>query len=163
MATERIPITARGNRRLKEELARLKGPERTKIVKAIEEARAHGDLSENAEYDAAKEEQSQLETRIRDMEDRLARAEVIDISKLSGDSVTFGATVVITDTESDEEKSFQIVGEDEADIKQGLLSVTSPIARALVGRKVGDTVQARTPGGVKEFEILSVKYVDSDA
>lgn len=145
---------------MKEELQRLKGPERAKIVKAIEEARAHGDLSENAEYDAAKEAQGQLEARIRELEDRLARAEVIDVSKLSGDTVTFGATVTVADAESGEEKVYQIVGEDEADIKKGLLSVTSPIARALVGRREGDIVQARTPGGVRELEIISVKYID---
>lgn len=154
-----IPITAKGHRRLIDELARLKGPERSKIVQAIEVARAHGDLSENAEYDAAKEAQTQLETRIQNLEDRLARANIIDVSRLSGPTVTFGATVTLADTDSGDEKEYQIVGEDEADIKQGLLSVTSPIARALVGRRKGDTVKVKAPGGEREYEIISVQYI----
>jgi transcription elongation factor GreA len=160
MSNERVPITAQGHKRLKEELAKLKGPERVRIARAIEVARAHGDLSENAEYDAAKEAQANLEIRIRNLEDRLGRADIIDVSKLSGEAVTFGATVCISDTESGEEKTYQIVGEDEADIKLNLISVTSPIARGLIGRKEGDTVKVKAPNGTREYEIISVEYID---
>jgi transcription elongation factor GreA len=163
MANETVPMTAKGHRKLKEELARLKGPERMKVVRAIEVARGHGDLSENAEYDAAKEAQTQLETRIQNLEDRLARANIIDLSKLSGgDTITFGATVTVADGESGEEKVYQLVGEDEADIKQGLLSVTSPMARAMVGRQEGDVVKVRAPSGERELEILSVRYIPEE-
>lgn len=162
MASDSVPITAQGHKRLKEELARLKGPERVRIARAIEVARAHGDLKENSEYDAAKEAQAQLEIRIRYMEDRLGRAEIIDVSRLSGSTVTFGATVTIADTESGEEKTYQLVGEDEADIKLNLLSVTSPIARSLIGRQEGDTAKVKTLNGLREFEIVSVQYVDKE-
>jgi transcription elongation factor GreA len=158
MSQDTVPMTPRGHRLLKEELIRLKGPERTKVVRAIEEARAHGDLSENAEYDAAKEAQTQLELRIREVEDRLARANVIDISRLSGPVITFGATVAVLDGDTGDERVYSIVGEDESDIKSGLLSITSPIARSLVGKREGDVVRAKTPSGVRELEIVSVLY-----
>jgi transcription elongation factor GreA len=155
--SEKIPMTPRGQQLLKEELARLKA-ERPAIAKAIEVARGHGDLSENADYDAAKEKQGMTEARIRDIEAKLAMANVIDPTKLSGDKVLFGATVTVTDTETDEEQTYRIVGEDEADIKAGRISVTAPVARAMIGREVGDTVKVKTPKGLREIEIVSVKF-----
>jgi transcription elongation factor GreA len=158
MADQRIPITTGGLGRLKEELKRLKAVERPKIVKEIAEARSHGDLSENAEYHAAKEKQSHIEGRIMQVEDWIARAEVIDVGKLSGDRVVFGATVTLADGDSGDEVRYQVVGELEADLKKGKISVTSPIARALIGRSEGDVVKVRTPGGEREYEISGVEF-----
>ena len=160
MADSRMPITKPGLVRLKEELKRLKAVERPKIVKEIAEARSHGDLSENAEYHAAKEKQSHLEGRILQVEDWIARAEVIDIGKLKGDRVVFGATVTLSDSESGDEVRYQVVGELEADLKQGKISVASPIARAMIGKQEGDVVKVRTPGGEREYEINAVEFVE---
>jgi transcription elongation factor GreA len=157
-----MPITQAGLVRLKDELKRLKGVERPKIVKEIAEARSHGDLSENAEYHAAKEKQSHLEGRILQVEDWIARAEVIDVGKLKGDRVVFGATVTLSDAESGDEMRYQVVGEVEADLKHGKISVTSPIARALIGKQEGDVVKVRSPGGEKEYEINSVEFSEED-
>ncbi len=157
---ERVPMTKGGLLRLKAELKRLKNVERPKIVKEIAEARSHGDLSENAEYHAAKEKQSHVEGRIAQVEHWIASAEVIDVSNLSGDRVVFGATVALEETDSGDQVKYRIVGELEADLKQGRISVTSPIARALIGRSEGDTVVVRTPGGQKEYEIQSVEFVE---
>ena len=154
------PMTRGGLEHLKEELKRLTGTERGKIVKEIEVARAHGDLSENAEYHAAKEKQGQIEARIRQIEDMIARADVIDVSKLSGERVVFGATVQLGDVETDKKVTYRIVGEMEADPKKGMISVTSPIARALVGKSVGDDVTVQAPGGPRDYEILDVSFVD---
>ncbi len=159
---ERVPMTKGGLLRLKDELKRLKNVERPKIVKEIAEARSHGDLSENAEYHAAKEKQSHVEGRIAQVEHWIASAEVIDVSKHAGDRVVFGATVELEETESGDQVRYRIVGELEADLKLGRISVTSPIARALIGRSEGDTVVVRTPGGQKEYEIQSVEFVDED-
>jgi transcription elongation factor GreA len=158
MADTKIPMTPRGLILLKEELKRRKEVERPKIVRDIEEARAHGDLSENAEYSAAKEAQSFNEGRIKELEGTIALANVIDTSKLSGKKVVFGATVELSDAESGEDVVYTIVGEHEADIKQGRISVTAPVARALIGREPGDTVQVRTPKGNREYEILAVRF-----
>uniref|UniRef100_A0A0A8KWX9 Transcription elongation factor GreA n=1 Tax=wastewater metagenome TaxID=527639 RepID=A0A0A8KWX9_9ZZZZ len=155
---ERSPMTESGYKALQAEVQRLKGIERPRIVKAIEEARAHGDLSENAEYHAAKEEQGLLEARIRQMEGRLAMAQVIDVSKLSGDKVVFGATVVIADADSDEERVVTIVGEDEANADDGKISFQSPLARALIGKKVDDFAKVRLPQGEKEYEVREVRF-----
>ncbi len=155
---QRIPMTASGFNRLEAELKHLKSVERPEVIRAISEAREHGDLSENAEYHAAKEKQGWIETRVMELEDKLARAEVIDVSKLSGDKVKFGATVVLADEDTDEEATYQIVGADESDIKSGLLSITAPLARALVGKSAGDTVEVSAPGGSKAYEIVSVDY-----
>jgi len=159
MPDDKIPMTPRGLAMLKEELKRRKEVERPKIVKAIEEARAHGDLSENAEYSAAKEAQSFNEGRVKELEGTIALANVIDPSKLSGGKVVFGATVELTDGDSGEEVVYTIVGEHEADIKQGRISVTAPVARALIGREAGDTVTVRTPKGTREYEIKEVKFL----
>lgn len=155
---DRIPITPQGHEKLKSELQRLKTEERPRAIREIEAARAHGDLSENAEYDAAKEKQAHLEGRIAQMEDRLARAQIIDPTGQTPDVVRFGATVVVRDAETAEEKTYTIVGEDEADASHGLISVSSPVARALVGKKVDADVQVRVPKGVREFEILEIRY-----
>jgi transcription elongation factor GreA len=160
--SDRVPMTKGGLVRLKDELKRLKNVERPKIVKEIAEARAHGDLSENAEYHAAKEKQSHVEGRILQVEHWIASAEVIDVSKHAGDRVVFGATVTLEPTESGEPVKYRIVGELEADLKQGKISVTSPIARALIGRSEGDTVTVRTPGGSKEYEIQAVEFVEEE-
>jgi transcription elongation factor GreA len=157
----RIPMTKAGLQRLKEELKKLKYVERPKIVKEIAEARSHGDLSENAEYHAAKEKQSHLEGRIAQVDDWIARAEVIDVSKHKGDRVVFGATVTLSDGDG-EEVRYRIVGELEADLKQGRISVTSPIARALIGKSEGDVVQVRSPGGQREYEINAVEFVEEE-
>jgi transcription elongation factor GreA len=162
MADERMPITSTGLVRLKDELKRLKSVERPRIVKEIAEARSHGDLSENAEYHAAKDKQSHLEGRILQVEDWIARAEVIDVSKLKGDRVVFGATVSLSDTESGDEMRYQVVGELEADLKKGRISVTSPIARALIGKSEGEVVKVRSPGGEREYEINSVEFVEDE-
>jgi transcription elongation factor GreA len=156
----RVPMTSRGYQALMEELKRLKSVERPKNVREIEEARGHGDLSENAEFHAAKERQSLLDVQIRDIEDKLARAQVIEVSKLSGDRVVFGATVSLADGDTGEKVVYQIVGDHEAEPKNGKISISSPVARALIGRSEGDEVQAHTPTGVRSFEILSVEYID---
>jgi transcription elongation factor GreA len=155
-----IPITASGLRRLKEELKQLQTVERGKISKEIEVARAHGDLRENAEYHAAKEKQSHIEGRIVSLNDWIARAEVIDVSKLSGDKVVFGATVKLVDAESEKEVTYTLVGELEADIKRRLISVTSPLARGLIGKAVGDLVTVQSPGGAREYEVVEVLFVE---
>lgn len=155
---QKIPMTAGGYQRLEAELKNLKSVERPSVIRAISEAREHGDLSENAEYHAAKERQGWIETRILEVEDKLSRAEVIDVSKLSGDKVKFGATVVLADEDTDEESTYQIVGADEADIKAGLLSITAPLARALVGKSAGENIEVTTPGGAKAYEIVSVVF-----
>ncbi|HWG06122.1 MAG TPA: transcription elongation factor GreA [Beijerinckiaceae bacterium] len=155
---DKIPMTVAGYSALEEELKRRQQGERPRIIQAIAEARSHGDLSENAEYHAAKEAQSHNEGRIAELEDKLSRAEVIDVSKLSGDTVKFGATVTLVDEDTDEKKSYQIVGESEADVKSGKVSITSPIARALISKKVGDTVEVNTPGGGKSYEILKIAF-----
>ncbi|MCU7905955.1 MAG: transcription elongation factor GreA [Candidatus Thiodiazotropha sp. (ex Epidulcina cf. delphinae)] len=155
----KVPLTARGAAKLQEELKRLKTTERPKVIKAIAEAREHGDLKENAEYHAAREQQSFIEGRIKDIEGKLSHAQVIDITKLdAGGKVVFGATVVVLELDNDEEFTYQIVGDDEADIKHGLVSVSSPIARALISKQEGDDVFLTTPGGAREFEILEVRY-----
>jgi transcription elongation factor GreA len=151
-------MTSDGYSRLQEEIKRLKTTERPAIIRAIAEARTHGDLSENAEYHAARERQSFIEGRLAELEDKVARAEVIDISKLSGSVVKFGATVTLADEETDEEQTFRIVGEDEADIKDGRLSVTSPLARALIGKGKGDSVEVSTPRGAKSYEVVTVAF-----
>lgn len=154
------PMTAKGAERLREQLTRLKTIERPRIIEAIAEARAHGDLSENAEYHAAREQQSFVEGRINTIESAMAEAQIIDVSTLDGGGkVVFGATVDLLNLESDEEVMYQIVGEEEADIDQGLISITSPIARALIGREEGDIAGVDAPGGVKEYEVLEVKYI----
>ena len=152
-------MTAAGQVALTEELNRRQSEDRPSIIAAIAEARSHGDLSENAEYHAAKEQQSLNEGRISELEDILSRAEVIDVTKLSGDTVKFGATVELADEDTDEEKSYQIVGDQEADVKLGKISISSPIARALIGKSEGDSVEVAAPGGAKSYEILSVKYI----
>jgi len=151
-------MTPGGLQKLQEELKRLKSEERPSIIRAIAEARAHGDLSENAEYHAAKERQSFIEGRIAELEDKTSRAEVIDPSSMSGGTVRFGATVRVVDEETDDEKEYQIVGADEADIESGLISITSPIARAMIGKSTGDQIEVHAPGGARYYEILDVGY-----
>lgn len=151
-------MTAGGYARLQEELKRFKTVERPAIIRALEQAREHGDLAENAEYTAARERQSFIEGRVAELEDKIRRAEVIDVSKLSGRVVKFGAKIRLADEDTGEETTYQIVGTDEADIKAGLLSVTSPLARALIGKRVGDTVEVVTPSGTKAYEIVRVWY-----
>src|ERR671932_587397 len=155
-----VPMTNRGYQFLVEELKRLKTVERPKNVREIEEARGHGDLSENAEFHAAKERQSLLDVQIREIEDKLARAQVIDVAKLSGDKVVFGATVALIDSDTGDKVVYQIVGDHEAEPKNGKISISSPVARALIGKNEGDEVQVRTPTGVRTFEILSVSYIE---
>ena len=155
---EKMPITAEGLARLQEELRRLKTVERPEVIHWLEEARTHGDLSENAEYHAARERQSFIEGRVAELEDKIRRAEVIDVSKLSGKAVKFGATVDLVDVDTDEEVTFLIVGAEESDINSGKLSVTSPLARALIGKEVGETVEVSTPRGSKVYEILKVRF-----
>ena len=155
---ERVPMTGDGFRRLEIELKNLKTVERPAVIRALTEARAHGDLSENAEYLAAKELQGFIESRVLDIEDKLRRADVIDVSQLSGQTVKFGAKVVLADEDTDEESTYQIVGTDESDIKQGLLSITSPLARALIGKAQGDSVDVDTPRGRKGYEIVKVSF-----
>ncbi|MGH7835309.1 MAG: transcription elongation factor GreA [Candidatus Binatia bacterium] len=154
----RVPMTQQGYQRLMEDLKRLKTVERPKNVREIEEARGHGDLSENAEFHAAKERQSLLDVQIRETEDKLARSQVIEISKLSGDKVVFGATVTLSDDDSGEKVVYQIVGDHEAEPKNGKISISSPIARALIGKTEGAEVQVRTPTGVRNFSILSLEF-----
>ena len=154
----KVPMTATGYEALVEEMKRLKSIERPEVIRAIAEARTHGDLSENAEYHAARERQSFIEGRLGELEDKIARAEVIDVSKLSGGIVKFGATVTLSDEDTDEKTTYQIVGEDEADIKSRRLSVTSPLARALIGKQKGDNVEVTTPRGSKSYEVIKVVY-----
>jgi transcription elongation factor GreA len=155
---KKIPMTADGREQLEEELRRLKNDERPAIIRAIAEAREHGDLSENAEYHAARERQSFIEGRLLELEDIISRAEVIDMSKMSGDVVRFGAKVLLADEDTDEETTYQIVGSHESDIAAGRLSVTSPLARALIGKSLGASVEVTTPRGVKSYEIVKVAY-----
>jgi transcription elongation factor GreA len=155
---DRFPVTVAGHKALEAEFQRRQQVERPRIVQAISEARAHGDLSENAEYHSAKEAQSHNEGRIVELEDLLQRAEVIDVSKLSGATVKFGATVTVLDEDTEKEKTFQIVGETEAEVKNGKMSISSPTARAMIGKKAGDSVEVNTPGGGKSYEILKIEY-----
>ena len=152
-------MTRAGYARLEEELKRLKGVERPAVIQLLEEARAHGDLSENAEYHAAKERQAFIESRVAELNSKVSRAQIIDTSTISGKTVKFGATVTVVDEDDNSEMKFQIVGEDEADIKKKRLSVGSPLARALIGKKVGDEVEVATPSGGKFFELLKVQYI----
>ncbi len=155
---DRVPVTLSGAQKLEEELKKLKGEERPAVIKAIAEARAHGDLSENAEYHAARERQGFIEGRIAQIEDLLSRVEIIDVSKLSGNRVVFGATVKLVDTDTDEKKMYTIVGDVESDHTHGRISLSTPIARALIGRSKGDTVEIKTAKGVSEYEITEVKF-----
>lgn len=156
---DKIPMTIGGHEALSEEYRRRTAEERPAIIAAISEARAHGDLSENAEYHAAKEQQSLNEGRIKELESLLALADIIDVSKLKGDTVKFGATVKIVDEDTDEEKAFQIVGDAEADASNGRISISSPIARALIGKEVGDSIEVAAPGGSRSYELLEVNFV----
>jgi len=160
---EKIPFTPQGLAQIKKELAHLKGTERQAVINAIAVAREHGDLSENAEYHAAREKQSFIEGRISELEDVTSRAEVIDAAKLSGDKVTFGTTVGLVDEDTDEESSYHIVGPYETDLTKRMISTSSPIARAVVGKGVGDSVEVQTPGGIKTYEILSIELFNRDA
>ena len=162
MSVERNPITPEGHARLRDELNHLRSVERPRITQMIATAREHGDLKENAEYHAARDKQSFVEGRVKDLEDKLARAEIIDSSGFSGDRVMFGATVKLSTAEG-EEITYRIVGADESDTEKGWIGVSSPLARSLVGKEVGDEVKARTPGGEREYEILSVRYVTPEA
>ena len=155
---ERIPMTAEGHAALQAELKNLKSVERPNIIAAIAEARAHGDLSENAEYHAAKEKQSFIEGRISELDDKLARADVIDVSKLTGGKIRFGATVSLIDVDSEEESAYKIVGDDEANVKEGKISISSPIARALIGKEEGDEAEVAAPSGARAYEIVKVEY-----
>ena len=156
---EKVPMTVKGLATLEEELRHRQQIERPRIIQAISDARSLGDLSENAEYHAAKEAQSMNEGRVLELESLISRAEVIDVSKLSGNRVKFGATVKLVDEDTDEEKTYQIVGEPEADVRSGRVSITSPIARALIGKYAGDVVEVQAPSGPREYEILEVKYI----
>ena len=152
------PITKKGYEALKAELDRLRKVERPKVIEAIQEARAHGDLSENAEYEAAKERQGFIESRITELERKLAEARIIETSHLSGETVVFGATVVLLDLQGQQEKQYTLVGQDEADLKNGRISVQSPVGRALIGHRVGDHVEVTTPSGVAEYEIKAIRF-----
>ncbi|HEY5106690.1 MAG TPA: transcription elongation factor GreA [Caulobacteraceae bacterium] len=156
---DKVPMTGEGYHALDEELKRLKTRERPSVISAISEARQHGDLSENAEYHAAKDRQGWIEGRIAEIEDRIARAQIIDVSKLSGAQVKFGATVSVLDEDTEEKARYQIVGEHEADVRSGKISIASPIARAMIGKEKGDVVEVNTPGGVKAYEIVKVEWV----
>lgn len=158
MSMERVPMTVEGFQSLEAELQRLKSEERPRIIQAIAEARAHGDLSENAEYHAAKEQQGLNEARVADLEDRLGRADVVDTSKLSGDTIKFGATVTLVDEDTDEKVKYQIVGDFEASVKDGKISISSPIARALIGKAKGDTAEVTTPKGPRSYEVLKIEW-----
>ncbi|HIC81242.1 transcription elongation factor GreA [Pelagibius sp.] len=157
--SDKVPMTAQGYSSLEEELRYLKTTARPEVIRAIAEAREHGDLSENAEYHAARERQSFIEGRVAELEDKIARAEVIDVTSLDGDTVKFGATVTLVDEDTDAETAYQLVGEMEADVKAGRLAITAPLARALIGKEVGDSVEVMTPAGSKAYEILKVQYV----
>ncbi len=156
---EKVPMTTAGFESLKEELRWRQQQERPRIIEAISEARAHGDLSENAEYHAAKEAQSHNEGRIHELEDYIARAEVINVSRLSGDKIKFGATIKLLDEDTEEKKVYQIVGDQEADVKTGKISISSPIARALIGKQEGDVIEVNAPGGSHNYEIIKVQYI----
>ncbi len=158
MMSDNVPMTADGLNRLEEELKHLKSAARPEAIRAIAQAREHGDLSENAEYHAARERQSFIEGRVLELEDKIARSVVIDVSSLSGDSVKFGATVTVVDEDTDEKLTYQLVGEMEADVKQGRLAITAPLARALIGKQVGDSVDVSTPKGEKVYEVLKIKF-----
>jgi len=155
---EKVPMTQEGYARLETRLKELKSVERPAIIKQIAEAREHGDISENAEYHAARERQSMIEGQILELEDKIARAEVIDVSQISGKTIKFGARVTLADDDTDEETTYRIVGQEEADVEHGLLSVTSPLARALIGKQTGDSVEVVTPKGSKAYEIVKVRY-----
>lgn len=155
---ERVPMTIEGHQALEAELHRLKSEERPRIIQAIAEARAHGDLSENAEYHSAKDAQGLNEAKVAELEDKLGRADVVDPTKLSGDSVKFGATVHLVDEDTDEEVNYKVVGDLEADVKNGKVSISSPIARALIGKSVGESVEVTTPKGTRSYEILNVEW-----
>ncbi|MEE2566114.1 transcription elongation factor GreA [Hyphobacterium marinum] len=155
----KVPMTAEGFKALDDEFKRLKTEERPAVIQAIAEAREHGDLSENAEYHAAKERQGWIEGRLAELEDKIARAQVIDVSKLDGDTIKFGATVTVVDEDTDEEAVYKIVGEDESDVKAGKVSLSSPIARALINKEIGDVVEVNAPGGLKSYEVLKVEWV----
>jgi transcription elongation factor GreA len=155
---DKVPMTAEGYNALEAELKTLKSVERPSVIAAISEARTHGDLSENAEYHAAKERQSFIEGRIAEIEDKIARAQVIDVTRLSGATIKFGATVTVLDEDTEDEAVYKIVGEDEANVRAGKVSITSPIARALIGKEVGDVVEVSAPGGAKSYEILKIEW-----
>ena len=156
---EKVPMTRRGYSALDTELKALKSVERPAVIKAIAEAREHGDLSENAEYHAAKEQQSLNEGRITELETLLALADVIDVSKMSGDTIKFGATVTLVDEETEEEKHYQIVGDQEADVASGKISISSPISRAMIGKEEGDSIEVTAPGGSRSYEVVKIQYV----
>ncbi|MFA9461666.1 transcription elongation factor GreA [Thiohalorhabdus methylotrophus] len=156
--SEQVPMTKQGAQQLKDELQRLKHEERPRVVEAIATAREHGDLSENAEYDAAKEQQAFVEARIRELEDKIARAQVIDPAEINMETVAFGATVSLVDDESGKEVQYQIVGDEEADIKQNKISINAPIARALIGRGEGEVVDVQAPGGTRTYEVVEIEY-----
>jgi transcription elongation factor GreA len=156
---EKVPMTAAGYNRLEDEIRRLKIVERPAVIQAITEARAHGDLSENAEYHAATERQAWIEGQILELEDKFSRAEVIDIARLAGDTVKFGATVTLIDEDTEQKKTWQIVGDFEADVRSGKISISSPIARALIGKRKGDSVEVSAPGGARTYEIGRVQFV----
>ena len=156
--SEKLPMTADGLAKLRSELENLKNSERPNIIKAIAEAREHGDLSENAEYHAAREKQSFIEGRISELENKISRAEVIDISSLDNSKITFGATVKITDISNDKTHTYTIVGADESDIEKNLISISAPLGRAMINKTVNDVIEVMTPGGVKEYQINSIKY-----
>ena len=155
---DKVPMTPRGHAALEKELKQLKSVERPAIIRAIAEAREHGDLSENAEYHSAREKQGFIEGRIKELEGVISRAEVIDPARMSGDTIKFGATVTLVDEETEVERTYQIVGEPEADIENGLLNIASPLARALIGKEEGDSVEVRTPGGTRDYEVTAVAY-----
>lgn len=158
MTMERVPMTIEGYRSLEEELQRLKSEVRPRIIQAIAEARSHGDLSENAEYHAAKEQQGLNEARVADIEDRISRADVIDTSKLSGNTIKFGATVTLVDEDTDEKVKYKIVGDFEASVKDGKISISSPIARALIGKAKGEAAEVTTPKGARSYEVLKIEW-----
>ncbi len=159
MSSEKIPMTPEGHAALEREAKHLKSVERPRIIKAIAEARAHGDLSENAEYHAAKEQQGMTEARVKELENSLSRAQIIDVSKMDGDKIKFGATVTLVDEDTEEEIRYQLVGDFESDASNGKISISSPVARALMGKEVGDSAEVSTPGGGRYFEILKVEYI----
>ena len=158
-SADKVPMLAEGHRKLTEQVRHLKMVERPEIVQAIEDARAHGDLSENAEYHAAKEQQSLNEGRIKELETLLALADIIDVTKLSGDKVKFGATVTFVDEDTEEEKTYQVVGDSEADASAGRISISSPIARAMIGKEEGDSFEVAAPGGSRSYEIVKIRYI----
>ena len=158
MAMEKVPMTIDGHAKLEVELQRLKGVERPRIIQAIAEARAHGDLSENAEYHSAKEAQGLNEGRVADLEDKLSRAEIIDVSRMSGDTIKFGATVTLEDEDSGDKVKYKIVGDFEANVREGKISISSPIARALIGKSKGELAEVTTPKGSRSYEVLKIEW-----